>query len=192
VRITRQDTTVTLVAGQALRLEARDGTTTELAPGRPVTLPTRRPDETPTTDVARCRTATATPATAEPPQAAVDGTPTTSWLADKPGVTLRVDLGAPIALDGITITRPDVLAIATGKTDVKNHAKTGPTKSASEVVEVSLDGQTWQELARIAAPALRDELPGDGRTVRYVRVRSGADAAARHPLVVGDLEVRAR
>jgi trehalose/maltose hydrolase-like predicted phosphorylase len=192
VRITRQDTTVTLVAGRAVALEARDGTTTQLAPGQPATLPTRRPDETPTTNVARCRTATATPATAEPPQAAVDGTPTTSWLAEKTGVALRVDLGAPVALDGITITRPDVLAIATGKTGTDDHAKTGPTRSASEIVEVSPDGQTWQQLAQIAAPALRDELPGDGRTVRYVRVRSGADAAAQHPLVVGDLEVRAR
>jgi len=107
-------------------------------------------------------------------------------------VTLRVDLGAPVALDGIAITRPDVLAIATGKTGTDDHAKTGPTRSAGETVDVSADGRAWQPLATIAAPALRDDLTGDGRTVRYVRIRSGSDAAAKHPLVVGEVEVRAR
>jgi trehalose/maltose hydrolase-like predicted phosphorylase len=191
VRIARQSTTVQLLAGKALQLEAPGGSVT-LPAGATARLPTRRPDEAPTDDVARCRPVTATPATAEPPQAAVDGTPTTSWLAEKPGTRVQVDLGAPVALGSIAIARPPVLAIATGKTDVDNHAKTGPTRSASETVEVSADGGTWQTLARVAAPPITEELAGAGQPVRYVRVTAGADASAKHPLVMGELSVRAR
>ena len=128
------------------RCETPAGAST-LQPGKSITMPTRRPDETPTDDVARCRAATVAPATAEPPQAAVDGTPATSWLAEEQGTRLQVDLGAAVPLGAVTITRPDVLAIATGKTDTDDHARTGPTRSAAETVAVSADGRTWQPLA---------------------------------------------
>jgi trehalose/maltose hydrolase-like predicted phosphorylase len=189
VRIGRQGTDVTLVSGSALPLEAGDGTRTTLQPGATTTLPTRRPDETPTDNVARCRAATASEQTAEPPQAAADGTRTTSWLAEKPGVSLTVDLGGTVALGSITITRPDVLALPTGVAG--DEARTGPTQSAAEVVEVSADGRKWRTVARNAAPPIRDEIAGDGRSVRYVRVTAGAGATAPHPLVVGEVEVRA-
>jgi trehalose/maltose hydrolase-like predicted phosphorylase len=190
IAIGRQSTVVTLRGGRAVSVEA-GATTTPLAPGQSLTLPTRRPDETPTDDLARCRNATASPQTAEPPQSAVDGTPITSWLAEKPGVRLQVDLGAPAILGSITITRPDVLAIATGKTGTDDHAKTGPTRSAGETIAVSADGRTWQTLARQGAPPVSEVIAGTGQPVRYVRVTAGPDASAKHPLVVGELAVRA-
>jgi hypothetical protein len=189
VRITRSTTTVSLLAGDPMPLELPTGTV-QLASGQPVTVPTRRPDETPTADLARCRPATATPTTAEPPEAGVDGSTSTTWLAERPGVRLQVDLGTTIPLGSITITRPDVLAIATGETSVEDHAVTGPTRSAAEVVAVSADGRTWRRLARIAAPPLREDIAGNGQQVRYVRVTAGSNATKRRPLVVGELIVR--
>jgi hypothetical protein len=145
---------------------------------RPATLPTRRPDLTPTTDLARCRAVTSTPETAEPAQSAVDGTPTTAWTAEKPGVRLQVDLGAARPIKAITIATPPVQVIATGKTGPHDHPRTRPTQSAAAAIQVSADGATWQAYA-----------PGAATTARYVRVTAGADASARRPLVVGELDV---
>lgn len=189
VRISRDTTTVTLLAGRPLDLESPAGTA-RLTAARPVRLATRRPDLAPTTDLARCRPATAAPATAEPPQSAVDGTPASSWLAEKPSTTLRVDLGSAIPLGSVSIIRPDVLAIATGKSGTDDHAETGPTRSAGEIVSVSADRRTWRVLARNDRPPLRETLPGSGQQVRYVRVAAGSNASAERPLVVGELEVR--
>ena len=59
-----------------------------------MTLPTRRPDLTPTTNLARCRRGDrGHPATAEPAEAAVDGTVTTQWIGETAGAKVTVDLG---------------------------------------------------------------------------------------------------
>jgi trehalose/maltose hydrolase-like predicted phosphorylase len=191
VAIGRQDTTVSLLHGRAVAVEA-PGATATLQPGQTLTIPTRRPDAAPTDDAARCRAATATPATAEPPQAAVDGTRASSWLAEAPGTRLQVDLGAAVPLGAVELTRPDVLAIATGKTDTHDHARTGPTRSAGETVAVSADGRTWQTLARVAAPPVSEAFAGDGRPVRFVRVTAAGNASKKRPLVIGELAVHRR
>lgn len=178
VAIARDATTITLTHGRPIALEKPDGTRATLSHSSPITLPTRRPDETPTTDVARCRPATATPETAEPPQSAVDGTPITAWTAEKPGVRLQVDLGAARQVKAIAITTPPVQVIATGKTGPHDHPKTRPTQSADASIQTSADGATWQPYA-----------PGATANVRYVRVVAGADASAKRPLVVGELVV---
>jgi trehalose/maltose hydrolase-like predicted phosphorylase len=192
IAIGRQSTTVTLLHGaQPVPVETPAGPQT-LQPGKSITLPTRRPDETATDDVARCRAATASPETAEPPQSAVDGTRVTSWLAEKPGTHVQVDLGTTVPLGSIAISRPDVLAIATGETSVEEHAKTKTTRSAAETVAVSADGRTWQTIASVAAPPIQETFAGDGRPVRYVRVTAGRNASAKRPLVVGELAVQRR
>ncbi|WP_329355959.1 discoidin domain-containing protein [Streptomyces anulatus] len=103
-------------------------------------LPTRRPDLTPTADVARCRPVTAT---SEAPglyaEAAVDGAPATSWSPDGAEGSLTVDLGAkPLRLASVTPAWSD-------------------TAPVSYTVETSLDGRFW-----------RPYLAGD--TARKVRV----------------------
>jgi trehalose/maltose hydrolase-like predicted phosphorylase len=189
IRIEREGTEVRLLDGDPLALDTPDGRQT-VSGGDAVTLPTRRPDETPTDDLARCREAIATPATPEPPQAAVDGLVASTWTAERPGTQLLVDLGKPVPLGSIAVTRPAVLAISNGKTDTHDHALTGPTRSAGAQIAVSADGQSWQTVADIAAPGLRDDVAGAGQTVRFVRVTAGADATALHPLVVGELAVK--
>ena len=188
VAVQRSHTTVTLTAGAAMQVTSRSGKHT-LKPGKSLTLATRRPDQVPTTDVARCHPATASPATAEPPESAVDGTDTTTWLAEVPGTALTVDLRRTIALRDITVTRPPVLAIASA--DPTGKAVTGPTQSAGEDVAVSADGVTWTALASVTAPTLRDEITGSGQMIRYVRLVARGDATAQHPLVVGELAVGA-
>jgi trehalose/maltose hydrolase-like predicted phosphorylase len=188
VAVRRAGTKVTLTAGPAMRVTTRGGTRT-LKSGKAITLATRRPDLSPTTNVARCSTAVAQPATAEPPEAAVDGTDTTTWLAEQPGTAVTVDLGRTVALRDVTVSRPPVLAIA--PPDPTKKAVTGPVDSAGEDVAVSADGQTWTTLASVTAPALRDVVAGSGQQIRLVRVVSRSDATDQHPLVVGELTVRA-
>src|SRR3954471_19469405 len=189
IAIARGGTRVTLVSGSSLPLSWPGGAEA-LGGGGAATLPTRTPDTTATDDVARCAPATASPATAEPPQAADDGTDTTTWLADDPGTAVTVDLGRGIALRSVSITRPPVLAIASSAPG--GTAVTGPTDSAGEKVEISADGSTWTPLATVPDPQLRDDFAGSGQQVRYVRVTALADATASHPLVVGELSVRSK
>ncbi|AWL40386.1 MULTISPECIES: discoidin domain-containing protein [unclassified Streptomyces] len=91
-----------------------------------LTLPTRRPDLTPTPDAARCRPATAT---SEAPglyaAAAVDGSPTTAWSPQGGTGTLTVDLGRVVRVAEITPAWAD-------------------TAPASYTVETSPDGRTWR------------------------------------------------
>jgi trehalose/maltose hydrolase-like predicted phosphorylase len=188
IAITRGGTDVTLVSGGALPLRW-PGHTASLGTGQTVTIPTRTPDTSPTDDVARCRPATASPATAEPPQSADDGTDTTTWLAENPGTAVTVDLGRSVALGSISVTRPPVLAIASSTPG--GTAVTGPTDSAGEKVEVSADGNTWATVATVSDPQLQDDIAGTGQAVRYVRVSALGDATQSHPLVVGELSVKA-
>ncbi|WP_326699627.1 discoidin domain-containing protein [Streptomyces sp. NBC_01754] len=91
-----------------------------------LTLPTRRPDLTPTPNAARCRPATAT---SETPglyaAAAVDGSPATAWSPQGTAGTLTVDLGRAVRVTSVTPTWSD-------------------TAPATHTVETSPDGRTWR------------------------------------------------
>ncbi|MFJ2089581.1 discoidin domain-containing protein [Streptomyces sp. NPDC087901] len=91
-----------------------------------LTLPTRRPDLTPTTDAARCRPATAT---SETPglyaAAAVDGSTATAWSPDGETGSLTVDLGRAAPVTSIEPAWTDVTP-------------------ESHLLETSADGRTWQ------------------------------------------------
>ncbi|MFI8433441.1 discoidin domain-containing protein [Streptomyces sp. NPDC079020] len=109
-----------------------------------LTLPTRRPDLTPTADVARCRPVTAT---SETPglyaEAAVDGSPATVWSPDGAIGSLTVDLGRPL---GVTSLVPEW----------------GDVPPASHTLETSVDGRVWQpyvagDSARMVRVTVRSE-----------------------------------
>lgn len=177
VAIARDATTVTLTSGRPITLESPAGVTT-LTHVNPITIPTRRPDEQPTSDLARCHPATATPdpADGEPAQAAVDGTPTTAWTTAKPGARLQVDLGAAHPIAAITLAVPPVQVVTLRRVTPHHHPTTRPTRSASSAIAVSADGTTWQPFT-------------PGTTARYVRVTAGADASKKQPLVIGEVVV---
>jgi trehalose/maltose hydrolase-like predicted phosphorylase len=177
-------TVVTLLGGAPVPVESPAGTA-QLRPGAPLVLPTRRPDLAPTDNLARCRPAVADPATAEPPEAAVDGTATSQWIGPSPGAQVRVDLGGTVPLGHLTVTRAPVTTVPVEG----GPGRTVPTASAGMRVEASTDGTDWRPVATVAAPTLRDEIPGDGRPARWIRLVA-LDASTAHPLIVGDLAVR--
>ncbi|WP_324771714.1 glycosyl hydrolase family 65 protein, partial [Streptomyces kunmingensis] len=103
VAIGAERTTVRLTSGAPFTVDTPQGRGTVTEAG--VTLRTRRPDLTPTSDLARCRPATAT--SEDPGQyagAAVDGNPATTWLPARPGAALTVDLGAELPLSRVTVS----------------------------------------------------------------------------------------
>ncbi|MEV0574095.1 glycosyl hydrolase family 65 protein [Streptomyces sp. NPDC050392] len=145
IAIGPRTTEVRLTSGAPFTLHAPSGPRTL---STALTLPTRRPDLTPTTDAARCRPATAT---SETPglyaAAAVDGSAATAWSPDGAVGTLTVELGRTAPVTGFAPEWTDV-------------------PPASHRLETSADGRNWQ-LYRAGTVA---------REVR-VTVRS-ADAAA--------------
>ncbi|GAA5019426.1 glycosyl hydrolase family 65 protein [Streptomyces siamensis] len=114
-------TTVRLRSGAPFTLETPEGRRTLTGT---TTLRTRRPDLAPTSDLARCRKATAT--SSEPglyPEAAVDGNAATAWAPDADRASLTVDLGRVTPVGSV---RPS-----------------WTTRPASARVDVSADGRAW-------------------------------------------------
>ena len=123
VAVGRKTTTVTLHSGAPLPVETTTGRRTIPRTGT-LTLPTRQPAATPTADLARCTTTTATSADPSyPPVGAVDGTDATSWTPTAPGATLDVDLGSVRTLHAVDVHTPGATTAYT--------------------VQASADGQQW-------------------------------------------------
>jgi hypothetical protein len=110
----------------ALPVRTPGGTRT-IGAASSLSIPTRRPDLTPTTNVARCKPATATSEESGMyAEAAVDGSRATIW-APAPtagGGSLTVDLGARTKLSGAAVQWTDNL----------------PSTSS---IQTSLDASTW-------------------------------------------------
>ncbi|MER5442025.1 discoidin domain-containing protein [Streptomyces sp. NPDC002790] len=102
VEIGARTTTVRLTGGAPFAVDTPGGRATVTGAG--LTIPTRRPDLTPTTDLARCKPAKAT--SEDPGQyagAAVDGNPATTWTPAKAGASLTVDLGGVRPVDRVEV-----------------------------------------------------------------------------------------
>lgn len=142
IRIGSHHSTVTLHDGRPFTVETPDGEHV-VSQGVPLTMKTRRPDLISTTNVARCRAATAT---SEEPgryaEAAVDGSEATPFILNEVRGFLTVDLGAPQPVSQII---PQWTAV----------------EPLSFRLLTSLDGQEF-------IPTSMD-VP-DGRWARYVRV----------------------
>jgi hypothetical protein len=158
VHIGASTTTVTLRTGNALPVQTPGGTQT-IGSGSSLSIPTRRPDLTPTTNVARCKSATATSEESGMyAEAAVDGSKATIWAPDATagGGSLTVDLGARTKLSGAAVEWTDTL----------------PTASS---IQTSPDGSTWTA----APPTDQDGQFRKPVQARYLRVNmtiaSGAD-----------------
>ena len=125
VAIGLTSTTVTLTSGAALPVQT-PGATMTVAPGKPVTIPTRRPDEQATNDLARCQSITASSwVPGNEPVAADDGSTATPWIPTGPQATLTVQLAKRTNIKTVTVTR-------------------GSTASYGYNVEISTDGSSWR------------------------------------------------
>jgi trehalose/maltose hydrolase-like predicted phosphorylase len=140
-------TRVTLRSGGAFTLETPAGTQTVSGSA---SIPTRRPDLAPTTNVARCRPATASSEEAGMyAEAAVDGSGATIWAPDSSagGGNVTVDLGSRTKISGIAVDWTDA-------------------RPASSSIQISLDGNKWTS----APPADATGHLRNPVEARYVRV----------------------
>jgi trehalose/maltose hydrolase-like predicted phosphorylase len=165
VHIGPRDTTVTLNSGAPLPVITRAGAKT-VKPGAALILPTRRSDLLPTDDLARCREITATSSLpGSPPVAAVDGSPSTAWVAAEPKATLTVKLATPVKLGKIKVVR--------GSGDPFPYS-----------VETSSDGVAWKTIA--TAPATSngtDEFTSPPIQARFLRLDFKGIGDAKPPSV---------
>jgi hypothetical protein len=176
VSVGRDRTTVTLTAGDTMPVTV-DGRTQTVRPGSALSVPTRRPDTAPTTDLARCGTVSATSADPSyPAVAAVDGSSATRWTATTAGASLTVDLGSVKPVRRVTVVA-------------------GGSSTTPYTVRVSADGQQWTTLGPVAAASapqsaldvsaldhavtapLAGSVPGSVRA-RYVQYQAAAGVTA--------------
>lgn len=124
VELGAHTTTVRLKDGEPMKIATPEGERI-VSEEAPAVLKTRRPDQDPTDNAARCRAASAT--SEEPGMyagAAVDGNATTAWVPEDATGTLTVDLGGVRRIGSVT-------------------PKWTATEPASHQVQVSLDGRHW-------------------------------------------------
>ena len=173
VQVGAERTRVRLVRGDPMRVASSSGTQT-VSTGAPISLPTRRPDQQPTQNVARCRPTTATAADISYlPSAAVDGSRVTSWSLPEDNAapqSLTVDLGRTRNVDAAAF-----------------HWLTVPHTGYR--LQVDDDGD-WRTVLRVgdhAGPDVRRDFPATRTAhVRLVLPRSRIGAI---PPKLGELEV---
>jgi trehalose/maltose hydrolase-like predicted phosphorylase len=160
IAIGASSTTVRLRSGGSFTLETPAGTRTVSSSA---TIPTRRPDLTPTDDLARCRPATASSEEAGMyAEAAVDGSTATVWSPTAGPATLTVDLGK--------VTR------------VSSVVADWSVKPAGARVLTSADGSTWTE-AKVGSTG-KLQGPVDARYVRVEATWSGTTNPGLRELTV--------
>lgn len=144
IEIGAHQTTVRLTAGAPMKIETPEGDKI-VSRGVPAVLKTRRPDQTATSNAARCTAATAT---SEEPGlyagAAVDGNTTTAWVPNAATGTLTVDLGRPTLIGQITphwtATRPKSYNVQVSR-DGKHWTGTGYSgRTTARYVRVTVEG----------------------------------------------------
>jgi hypothetical protein len=171
VTIGPQSTQLQLSSGPAMSVKTPAGTQT-VAPGGTLTVATRRPDEQPTSDLARCESVTASSyVPGDEPAAAVDGSSATPWEATAPQATLTVQLSETSKLRSVTVTR-------------------GSTRAFRYMVETSTDGSTWKVLATSPSSSTgTDQFTFAPTKARFVRLDfpggNGATTPAIDELSVG-------
>jgi trehalose/maltose hydrolase-like predicted phosphorylase len=149
VAIGAHETTVRLTAGAPFDIETPQGGKRVVSEGAPAVLKTRRPDLTPTANLARCQEATAS--SREPgtePGAALDGSAATAWVPNAARGTLTADLGRAVRIGEVT---PEWTT----------------TRPASYRTRTSLDGRHW-----------RDGTDGPARYVRVTLRSADAEKRA--------------
>ena len=150
VEIGPRHATVRLTAGAALPVSTPTGSVT-VTPGHPALIATRRPDLTPTADVIRCGTATASSSQpGAPPLAAADGSTATDWQPVKLPATVTVSGGAVRRVQRLTVLwgrqwppqpKPNV------------HPPAGPVtvlRATRYTIQISRDGRHWRTVARVS------------------------------------------
>jgi trehalose/maltose hydrolase-like predicted phosphorylase len=174
IALAAHQTTVSLREGKPLTLGTPHGQVT-VSRGAPAVLKTRRPDLSPTGNLARCQPAKGS--TQQPgmyAESAVDGSAATSWTPNSASGagSLTIRLKRPARGGAIT------------------PKWTAGTEPKSHTTEVSADGAHWRTWH--AGEAARGSSTGAGdRPYRYVRISVTAKSAKK-PAGVAELSVTGR
>ena len=184
VSIGPRTTTVTLTRGPALPVTAR-GKTPTVAPGHPLTIATRRPDVTPTTDVARCRPATASSAQAgADPLAAVDGSPSTDWQPSALPAVLTVPLGGVHSVRSATLDWGRVFPPAPAPNVPPPPGPVTVLRGVDYTIAASVDGHTWHTLTTVhRTSGTHDAVTFPPTSARYLRVSITTASSAGMPML---------
>ncbi|XUL90815.1 discoidin domain-containing protein [Streptomyces galilaeus] len=147
IAIGARTTTVRLRSGAPFVLDTPEGRRTLSGT---VTLKTRRPDLTPTTDLARCRPATASSSeSGRYPEAAVDGSPATAWSPGADRASLTVDLGRPVRVGTVRPTWTKRPGSYTVEVSADSRTWHGPNGTPARYVRVTVRGGTGAALAEL-------------------------------------------
>ncbi|MEO7195971.1 MAG: discoidin domain-containing protein [Pseudonocardiaceae bacterium] len=144
-------------------------------PGHPLTVPTRRADRTPTTDLARCQAAQAS--SNQPgagPLAAVDGSPATDWRPTRLPASLTVPLAHQQTISKATLDWGQRWPPAS---EVPPPPGPVQTLRASDFdLVVSQDGRNWTVVAQVRGrtEGTHDELRFRPVDARFVGLRISA------------------
>jgi trehalose/maltose hydrolase-like predicted phosphorylase len=186
VAIGSQRTTVTLVSGAQLPIKTPAGMRT-VRRGHPLTLATRRPDVTTTSDLVRCGHATATSSQpGAPALAAVDGSPATDWEPASVHASLTAPLrplAAPIS--AISLRWGRQWPAVPGPNIPPPPGPVVVLRPASYSVQVSSNRRTWRTVARVRGRAGVFDTVHLKHVVkaRFVRIRVTAASATRLPML---------
>jgi trehalose/maltose hydrolase-like predicted phosphorylase len=167
-------TTVTLESGPPLPVRSGSGGVRRVSAGHSLTLPTRRPDLTPTGDPLRCAAASATSAApGAPALAAVDGSPATDWQGASLPASLTVPLHGVHRLGHATL-RWGRAWQPPPKPNVHPPTKPVLTRRATDYVLLgSPDGHHWKHLAKVTGrtKGTVDKLHFPPTTVSLLRLK---------------------
>jgi trehalose/maltose hydrolase-like predicted phosphorylase len=186
VKIGPRQTTVTLESGAPLPVTAGSGKTRTVRAGKPLTVPTRRPDLIATDDPLRCVAAQASSvAPGGPALAAVDGSPATPWQPIAVPATITVPLHKATRLDRVTVRWGQAWQ-PPPKPNVHPPAKpVEPRRASSYRLLGSRDGKHWKTLAEVKGrgSGTIDRLDFAPTRVRFVRLRETSSSGGEPPLL---------
>jgi trehalose/maltose hydrolase-like predicted phosphorylase len=173
VAVGAASTRVSLDSGPAVPLSI-GGHAVTVGAGHPVTVPTRRPDHTPTTDLLRCQQASAS--SAQPgadPLAAVDGSPATDWQPTQTTGTLTVPLTRPARISSATVDWGQQWPAAPAPNVPPPPGPVQTLRASDYDLLVSTDGHTWTTVAQVRgrSTGTEDTLTFAPTQARYVQVR---------------------
>ena len=168
VTIGPRKTTVVLNHGPAMPVNVR-GHKRTLRAGHTLTIDTRRPDLTKTSDVVRCGAASASSSQpGAPPLAAVDGSPATDWQPESLPATLTLPVkGKARNVHTATLTWGEKFPGAPGPNIPPPPGPVTILRASTYELEVSTDGRNWRTVASVTG-----RTDGTVDTVRFAATRA--------------------
>jgi trehalose/maltose hydrolase-like predicted phosphorylase len=186
VTIGQQHTTVRLQSGAPLPIQTPAGVRRVFA-GRTLTLATRRPDLTASSDLVRCNPVTASSSQpGAPALAAVDGSPATDWEPASVHSTLTArTAGLPAPIRTVTLRWGRQWPPSPAPNVPPPPGPVIVLRPASYSVLVSSNGRKWRRAAVISGHSgqVLDTIRLHGVKGRFVRIRVTAAGATTLPML---------